>query len=77
MAEPKCLELFSLYLCTVNLTLSVSKSSLKGNDSELLDINGDGKSSVVSSARADWLVAVCHSNHGDMFNKMVIRLEKH
>ena len=51
--------------------------SLKGNDSELLDINGDGNSSVVSSARADWLVAVCHSNHGDMFNKMVIRLEKH
>ena len=45
---------------------SPSARPLKGNDSNLLDKTGRGKSGVVSSAHADWLIAVCHSNLGDM-----------
>ena len=41
---------------------SVSKSSQKRNDPEVSDTNGGGKSDVFSSARVDWLIAICHSN---------------
>ena len=45
----------------------VSQSSLKGNDPELSD-ETDGLWRV-SPARADWIIAVCHSNLGDTLIK--------
>ena len=42
----------------------MSKSSPKGNDSELSDRSGS-RMSGISSVRADWLIGVCHSNVAD------------
>ena len=51
----------------------MSESSLKENDSELLNEIGGYKVWCVSSARSDWLIAVCHSNLGDTFIASEVR----
>ena len=64
-AAHPCLKRLS-HPCSINQAPSVSESSQEGNDSELSDTNGD-RNSVVSCVRADWLIAVCPSNLGDLF----------
>ena len=46
--------------------LQRTRVRLKENDSERSDKSG-GQNSGVKTARADWLIAVCHSNLGDLF----------
>ena len=51
----------------------LSKSSLKENDSELLDENVGRKSGLSSLSSADWLFAVCHSNLCDTLIQLADR----
>ena len=51
------------------MVLSVSKSTPKGNDSLPSGRNSELKEYCVSSARADRLIAVCHSYLGDTLIK--------
>ena len=46
--------------------LQRTRVRLKENDSERSDKSG-GQNSGVKTARADWLIAVCHSNLGDTY----------
>ena len=58
-------HVFLSHTGTTNLAPSLRENSAKGNDSELSDKNWRSKEWCVSSARADWLIAVCLSSLGD------------
>ena len=56
---------FLSHSCTINQAPFVSVSSPTENYSELSYKTSRQKNGVPSSARGDWLIAVCHSNLGD------------
>ena len=68
MAAPTCLESFhSLSLVyTINLAPLESERSPKGINSEVSYKNVDRNNGSVLSVRDDCLIAVCHSNLGDI-----------
>ena len=64
----RCAGQFSVSLIYV---LWMSESSPIRNDSQLSNKTWRSKEWCVSSARADWLIATCHWNLGDMLNELV------
>lgn len=62
---PRAWNVFLSHSYTINLATSVNESSLKEIDCESSDKIFGTKEWCISSTRAHWLVAVCHSHLGD------------